>query len=243
LQYFRFWKRVLILLTAGAAITLAQPSSPDTDTPEPSPSLLDRLWTLPIARMLAPVPATAMPAPLPSTCKVAPLPPIEDEEALSFEKNDSPDAAINIAGLMPAMARALEKFREMVMSAGGSFDLKSAYRPPAYQAHLQEVWYKWVQLRYNRQPGCRILKAEVAAEFARHHLLPTQKPVTSSDHTRGLAFDAAVILPRGARTTKRRRISLDRLALQAGIKRPDIRRDPVHFKLADVPAVITLLVP
>jgi hypothetical protein len=31
---------------------------------------------------------------------------------------------------------------------------------------------------------------------------------------------------------RKRRVSLDRLALLAGIKRPDILHDPVHFKLS-----------
>ena len=230
----RFLKRAVLFCTAGAVMALAQPLVSEPETAEASSSLVETLWNLPIARLLAPIPALpAPPAPVSpiSTCKVEPLLPIEDPAALSFEKGDGPEGAVDVHGLVPAMAQALEKFREMVMSAGGSFDLKSAYRPPAYQQHLQDVWYKWLALRNNRQPGCQMLKAEVGEEFARHHLLLTQKPVTSSDHTRGLAFDAAVVLPRFAKL-KRRRISLDRMALLAGIKRPDIRRDPVHFKLA-----------
>jgi D-alanyl-D-alanine dipeptidase len=159
---------------------------------------------------------------------VALLPEIGDAEALAFEKGASPDTG----GLMPAMARALEKFQHLVNSVGGTFELKSAYRPAPYQAHLQAVWFKWMlELRKNREPGCQTLRAQVGEEFARHHLLESQKPVTSSDHTRGLAFDATVVVPRVAHL-KKRRVSLDRLALLAGIKRPDIVRDPVHFKLA-----------
>jgi hypothetical protein len=157
---------------------------------------------------------------------VEPLPPIEDKDALSFENATTPD----VGGLKPAMARALEKFRRLVMSVGGSFELKSAYRPPAYQTHLQQVWYKWMELRNDRAPGCQALRAQVESEFIRHDLLESQKPVTDSDHTRGLAFDAAVRVPPAARLQKRR-ISLDRLALLAGIRRPDVFRDPVHFKL------------
>jgi D-alanyl-D-alanine dipeptidase len=158
---------------------------------------------------------------------VAPLPAITDVPALLFEGSTSPDTG----DLKPAMARALEKFQHLVGSVGGTFELKSAYRPPAYQAHLQQVWFKWMlELRGNREPGCQALRAQVGAEFALHHLLDTQKPVTASDHTRGLAFDAAVVVP-GVARLKKRRISLDRLALMAGIQRPDILRDPVHFKL------------
>jgi len=163
-------------------------------------------------------------------CGVEPLPEIVDAEAVRFELEDGPDTS----GLLPAMAQALEKFRRLVASAGGTFDLKSAYRPLAYQVHLQQVWFKWMrELRFNRQPGCQALRAQVEEEFTRHKLMPTQMPVTDSDHTRGMAFDAAISLPRPVRSRRRRTgTSLDHLALLAGLKRPDIRRDPVHFKLA-----------
>jgi hypothetical protein len=163
-------------------------------------------------------------------CKVAPLSEIEDAEALAFEKGAEP-AVVDLQGLMPTMAQALESFRELVNSVGGTFDLKSAYRPPAYQAHLHEVWVKWVkELRHNRTSGCMALREEVGAEFARHQLLVGQQPVTSSDHVLGLAFDAAVAMPHAARLN-RRRVTVDKLALLAGVKRPNSRRDPVHFKL------------
>jgi D-alanyl-D-alanine dipeptidase len=135
------------------------------------------------------------------------------------------------------MAQALEKFRRLVTSAGGTFDLKSAYRPLAYQEHLQQVWFKWMrELRFNHQPSCQAIRAQVEDEFTRHKLMPTQMPVTDSDHTRGMAFDAAVMMPMRMVRLKKRRVnvstvSLDRLALMAGLRRPDIRRDPVHFKL------------
>ncbi len=119
----------------------------------------------------------------------------------------------------------------MVTSLGGTFELKSAYRPPAYQAHLHEVWVKWVkELRNNRSSGCRALREEVGAEFSRHQLLVKQQPVPASDHSLGLAFDAAVAMPRAARLNGKR-VTVDKLAALAGMKRPDSRRDPVHFKL------------
>ena len=166
-------------------------------------------------------------------CGVAPLPEIVDAEAVRFENEEGPDTG----GLLPAMAQALEKFRRLVTSAGGTFDLKSAYRPLAYQEHLQQVWFKWMrELRFNHQPSCQAIRAQVEDEFTRHKLMPTQMPVTDSDHTRGMAFDAAVMMPMRMVRLKKRRVnvstvSLDRLALMAGLRRPDIRRDPVHFKL------------
>jgi len=163
-------------------------------------------------------------------CKVAPLSGIEDPEALAFEKN-ADTAPADVDGLVPQAAQALDSLREMVISVGGTFELKSAYRPPAYQAHLHEVWVKWVkELRKNRSSGCGLLREEVGAEFARHQLLVKQQPVPASDHALGLAFDAAIAMPRAARLHGKR-VTVDKLAALAGAKRPDSRRDPVHFKL------------
>jgi LAS superfamily LD-carboxypeptidase LdcB len=162
-------------------------------------------------------------------CKVAPLPEI-DPEALTFEQN-AESAPADLQGLMPDTAQALDTFKELVASVGGTFELKSAYRAPAYQAHLHDVWVKWVkELRNNRTAGCRALREEVGAEFKRHQLLVKQQPVPASDHALGLAFDAAIALPPAARLN-RRRVTVDKLAALAGIKRPNGRRDPVHFKL------------
>ena len=162
-------------------------------------------------------------------CRVAPLPEI-DAEALPFEKN-AESAPADVEDLMPGTAQALDTFKELVTSVGGTFELKSAYRPPAYQAHLHDVWVKWVkELRNNRTTGCRALREEVGAEFKRHLLLARQQPVPASDHALGLAFDAAVALPHAARLN-RKRVTVDKLAALAGIKRPNSRRDPVHFKL------------
>lgn len=163
-------------------------------------------------------------------CKVAPLPEIEDLDARAFEKN-AESAPADLDGLMPETAQALDTFKEMVTSVGGTFELKSAYRPPAYQAHLRDVWVKWVkELRNNRTAGCQALREEVGAEFRRHQLLVKQQPVPASDHALGLAFDAAVAMP-GAARLNRRRVTVDKLAALAGIKRPNSRRDPVHFTL------------
>ena len=62
---------------------------------------------------------------------------------------------IDLTGLTPATSRALTRFQRVVGSAGGDLWLTSAYRPPAYQEHLQSVWDKWAELRDNQQPGCQ----------------------------------------------------------------------------------------
>ena len=223
---FRYRVQFVFTFLLVCSCLAAAPPGGEPAPPKANFDLMEFLRSVPVVHRFVPLPIPASELTRPSSCPVAVLPVIEDLEALEFENRTSPDTK----GLLPAMARALETFQHLVMSAGGSVEIKSAYRPEAYQAHLQAVWYKWKELRYNRTPGCQALRAEVNDEFSRHNLLATQKPVTSSDHTRGLAFDAAVFMPRTA-AKKKRRVSVDRLCRQAGIQRPDVRRDPVHFKL------------
>ena len=202
------------------------------------PSWLEAIRDLPILRLFVPIgsPYPALPDPLallaaqrPATCSVRPLAPVDDPDAMVFETSaDGP--RIDLRGLTPATSRALARFQKVVRSAGGALWLTSAYRPPAYQQHLQSVWDKWNELRDNQQPECQEMKTAVAVEFAGHQLLATQRPASFSDHTRGTGFDAAVTLKVVTRQ-RRRRFSIDRLARLAGIHRPDIAHDPVHFRL------------
>ena len=229
--FYREVRRLFLFSALCAVMGMVPPPASAQDEPLPlfslrtTDPLTAQLRSLARARML-------------SGCKVAPLPEIEGEEALAFEKN-AEVAAADVEGLAPDAAQALAALREMVTSLGGTFVLKSAYRPPAYQAHLHEVWMKWVkQLRGNRSAGCSALREEVGAEFARHQLLLRQQPVPSSDHTSGVAFDAAVSMPRVARLNGKR-VTVDRLAAMAGIRRPNSRRDPVHFKVLVEPRVLT----
>ncbi len=164
-----------------------------------------------------------------SLCPVSSLPPITDSQALAFENFTGP--VVDTRDLKHGTFSALVKFINEIRRVGGIITLKSAYRPPAYQAHLQQVWDKWMQLRHNRTAACEDLRAQVQTEFTRHHLIESQRPVNDSDHTRGLAFDATVVLPRILHIGRHRRVvTLDKLARFAGLRRPDIRHDPVHFK-------------
>ena len=165
--------------------------------------------------------------PLPP-CLVEPLPGMTDGEALQFESHRGSDGAVQTYGLTPATATALTRFESIIVSAGGTITLTSAYRPPAYQEHLQDVWDKWMgEMRENVAEECQELRSEVEREFVDHGLLETQRPATVSDHTRGMAFDAIVVFPHA-----RRRLSTDRLARRAGLFRPVATQDPVHFRLA-----------
>jgi hypothetical protein len=198
-------------------------------------------FNLPLIRQLQPLVSTfrrleplAIPeADIPTAqlppCTIAPVAAITDPDALEFESKVGSDAVVDTGNLKPAAAKALTKLQTLVDKVGGSVEIKSAYRPPAYQVHLQAVWDKWRDLRDNEQPQCQDLKAQVLAEFSRHRLIVTQRPVNQSDHTRGLAFDALVSLPQAPRLL-RRKVTLDALARMSGVRRVDILHDPVHFK-------------
>lgn len=118
------------------------------------------------------------------------------------------------------MQTALSCLQGAAGAAGGAVTVTSAYRPPAYQAHLREVWDRWNDLRNRRDPECTTLRTEVQQEFQRHGLLLSQRPAAASAHTRGEAFDANWNLPAG--------VDIDTLAFNCGLHRP-FATDPVHF--------------
>ena len=227
----RLWC-VFASLAVSSGIAVGQ-STEFPPTPQPEPTWLESLWNLPVFKWLSgfdasPVapPGAAIAAPALPPCPVAPLQPIEDAEAALMEDGGS---ALNLEGLTPRTNLALSRFESMVEARGGSFILTSAYRPATYQAHLRNVWHKWVdEMKDNQDPSCFELKAQASAEFTRHALLESQHPVEVSDHTMGIGFDAAIAFPV---VKKRRRISVDRIARLAGVARPAVRRDPVHFRL------------
>jgi hypothetical protein len=155
---------------------------------------------------------------------------VNSGEALTFEERAGSPKMVDTKRLTPATSRALKRFERIVKSIGGVFSIQSAYRPRAYQAHLRDVWDKWMDLRYNGEMQCEAIRSQVQQEFQRHGLLETQRPVPVSDHTLGIGFDASVSVPAGARL-KRRRVTIDLLARLSGFRRPDVFRDPVHFRL------------
>jgi hypothetical protein len=234
LPLFSYGFAFVLPLIGSPGKALAQPVAPPIVVePDLGAGLLEQLWSLPLFRFFAPVQATpAFLAPVPGPpeppCRVDALDDITDIEAWSFEAG----APVQTDGLTPQTFVALDRFQDLVSTVGGSLTLTSAYRPATYQEHLQQVWDKWMlDLRSNYEPECETLKAQVREEFDRHELLESQRPVSISDHTRGLSFDAVVQLPRRAKLN-RRRVSLDSLARMSGIMRPAIAKDPVHFRLA-----------
>jgi hypothetical protein len=248
----RLWC-IFASLAVSGGLAVAQSNQPAPPVQQPN-SWLEEIWNLPVFRWLSgrelpAVPDVGFPdvdssggtaqtaevePPIPP-CDVEPVPPITDLDALAFEAKSSLGSGpvVDLEGLTPRTSSALWRFENVVSSHGGSMVLTSAYRPEGYQQHLREVWHKWMdELRDNTDPACASLKADVGAEFTRHQLLPTQPPVPVSDHTLGIGFDAAVQFPVAAARGRRRiRVSLDRLAHLAGMMRPDILHDPVHYRL------------
>ncbi len=226
----RYLYRLLASFCLLSCAGLAQ--TPNELAAKTSPSWLEEFLQLPVIRMFEPAPKPAT-----SGCAVAALPAIADEQALRFEANAGSAAVVDIGGLTPPTARALARFQAILEKIGGKLKLTSAYRPSPYQAHLQAVWDKWKQLRNVRDEGCQMLRAQVEQEFTLHQLLETQRPVPVSDHTLGIGFDAAVIMP--IRAHLRRRVSADSLARMAGLRRPDVLHDPVHFRFVGTVAATT----
>jgi hypothetical protein len=231
--------RVVIYLTVSSHLATAHGSVPETlpaNRQFNQPSIFQQLWSLPVLRFFAPAQLDPMEPleltallpnpPSPPPCLVEPLSPLADLEALEFENAVGSPAIVSTEGLTPGTARAFARFNRMVLSAGGMVTFTSAYRPAAYQEHLRSVWDKWMfELRDNHDDACQSLRAEVEHEFSSHQLLESQRPAVASDHTRGMAFDASVIMP-----SRRRKISIDRLARKVGLRRPNIAHDPVHFR-------------
>jgi hypothetical protein len=165
-------------------------------------------------------------------CLAMPLPPIQDPVALAFENGfGGGSRGVDRNDMVPGASRALQRFERVVTSAGGTITVTSAYRPAAYQQHLQQVWDKWMrELRNNAESACQPLRMQVRQEFRHHGLIESQRPATTSDHTRGLAFDASIELPPPPAKLRRKAPTLDKLARLCGLRRPDIGHDPVHFK-------------
>lgn len=155
-----------------------------------------------------------------STCPVSDLPPVTDPEILPFENN--PDLS-DTARLTDRMKTELSCLR--TAAAAGSPKVGSAYRPPAYNQHLIDVWKKWSELttgKYSTDPACADRKAKIQGHFQRHKLLESQPPVPGSLHTLGEAVDVTISLPPA---------NIDALWPGCHLYRPPALRikDPVHF--------------
>lgn len=155
------------------------------------------------------------------TCQIPPLQPITDPTALLFENGQT----IDTDDLTSNMKTALDCFKNSVTNSGGNFILSSAYRPPAYQVHLQEVWDKWQKLKDRLEPECQDTKSEVEKEFLKHHLVSTIRPAgPNGHHCKGIAIDV------GIRNANLPLNTVIGLAAGCNLFRPFPQKDPVHFE-------------
>jgi hypothetical protein len=165
--------QVLTCITVATPFAGAHPENSNSffletyETPPPDfRSWIDQFWQLPFLRFFMPAVVSLpefdlAPPPVPA-CLVEPLPRLTDTQALEFELGTGTSGLVNLDGLTPGTARALERFERIVRSAGGAIAVTSAFRPSAYQDHLQAVWDKWMlELSGNREEGCQELRAEV----------------------------------------------------------------------------------
>lgn len=152
---------------------------------------------------------------------------LTDPEALEFENGNT----LRLDLLNPAMQTALTCLQNAVRAEGGTFEMNSttftsAYRNPAYQAHLQEVWEGWQQVQ-RTGPECQALRDYLSAETMRHRLRNLrQRPATrGGPHTQGNAVDINLNSPG---LTQARLIQL---ADGCNIDRPFEQTDPPHLVL------------
>lgn len=153
----------------------------------------------------------------PPVCPVAPLLPITDPLALEHEfgqYSDKPDLERLTPQVRNGAACILQK--SATLKAGTR--ISSGHRPHAYQAHLRELWDKWQLLKKNTSESCRLIKADVYAQWLHHELV--RRPVENSNHSVGKAVDIKRVPAASA----------DQIAEQCGMYRPEPGRDPVHFQ-------------
>jgi hypothetical protein len=183
-------------------------------------------------------------------CDVQPLMPITDPLAQEFE--DKGGNVFDRETLSDAMKDALDCIEREVPIEGGvtSRDAGSTHRPPSYNAHLIEVWNKWQESQKDKNrlnPACDTVRADIEAEFRKHSLKKSQRPVSTSRHTDlpSRAFDLSVNFPGsdwnqtcsnqcGANAECLRYCiqinpRIDLIAAGCGVTRFSPVGDPVHF--------------
>jgi len=156
-------------------------------------------------------------------CPVDDLPPITDTEVQTFENNPNRSDTDRLTQRMGMAAGppqgALLCLRNAIRDAGGTSTVGSAFRPPAYNQHMIDVWDKWMdELRRETNPACQSLRSRVEAHFNRHGMV--HRPAPNSRHTLGEAFDLTSSLPD---------TTLDALAEGCQVYRNIPATDRVHF--------------
>jgi hypothetical protein len=135
---------------------------------------------------------------LDETCKVGVFPeiPAGDKEAQDFENGDH----LNTDNLRPDTLAGYQCMQRELPAAGLPFLPTSAWRPPAYQWHLRQLYDLWngtpghPGLINNSNPACRALKTRVKADLDRHDLV--HKPASAcGPHPNGWAVDYSSGVP------------------------------------------------
>jgi cell wall-associated NlpC family hydrolase len=213
--------------TTGSSAQIARQERPDAGTVPAAATDAVVPAVAPAARTDAGVPAAATDAGAPAAapvCPVAPIATITDADALAMEGG----ATLIWNNTTPGLQAAANSLVTLVTAEpGGSASIQSAYRPPAYQNHLREVWDKARALRGNTSPACAAVRTAVDQEMAHHSLNPDRPVAAVSNHSAGNAVDISWSLPRAADEEAR----IDTLAGQAGLRHPLHTADRPHFEL------------
>ena len=161
------------------------------------------------------------------SCPMLPLAPILDPLSQSFEAGNEKRLDLSTTKTQTAY----QCLNNVAAQNGCTISLVSAFRPVPYQSHLREVWDDHFNSEYRSLPGCKNLYSIVDKEFKRHKLSfgkkkengsGSNRPATSSPHTRGQAVDINWTLSAGQ--------TIDDLADQCGLERI-VDGDTTHFTL------------
>ena len=195
LNFIRSFGRVFTYLTVFSCLAVAQSnlSAPQADTSHwlrPSTEIFDpqntHLCAVAAVRIVYLFGGAARP--------------VWDPGAAMFEAGAGTMAIVDKSGLTEATAGALARLEQLVTSLGGTPGIEIRISSPGLSgASPGSVGQDEGAAP---QPPAGLPGAPRggdSAEFSRHRLLVTQRPVSDSDHTRGVGIDAALILPRGAR--------------------------------------------
>ncbi len=179
-------------------------------------------------------------------CPIAPLQPLPDDPCTqSLEAGRGVDVnGACVAGLTPEMQQEAQCLANKITSLGIPYPGPTAtVRTPAYQAHLQEIWKKLIELGKLKDPvvkqACASRKAEIESHKLSHGL--TDEPAKSSRHETGEAVDVGNDVVRELIN----RVTTDTSGVQDYINSPFAnppacnlrwggkfrRRDSIHFQL------------
>lgn len=159
----------------------------------------------------------------PCGCNVPALAPLPDDPVNNALEN----GVLNTDDLSQQTRDAYNCFLPAVAAAGGTVTTSSAYRTPAYQSHLAEVYRAWAALRDNTDCECQQRKSEVQQQFAHHGLgaAAIAPAGMNGRHTTGLAVDMTV-----------HGVNPDPIAAGCDLTRRFPLTDPVHFEYHPSPS-------